>query len=228
MLSINTIVVPQGAEYQAVCRGLQKANLDNLDNLSNLEIIAIPIGVEFADLILLDNRDRLNDSSGVLIIGLCGSLSDCHSIGDSVLVTGCKDLENNFVHLNSQLTAEIQHQLAIETVAGLTSDRIITQAQEKLAKAQKYDAGIVEMEGYSYVNKLQQQGISVAMLRVVSDDSQDDIPDLNQAIDRFGNLKTLPMAIAMLRQPVAAARLIRGSLTGLKALEQITMELFSI
>jgi hypothetical protein len=64
-------------------------------------------------------------------------------------------------------------------------------------------------------------------LRIVSDDRCGDLPDLNQAIDSQGNLQTLPMAIALIKQPMAAIRLIKGSLTGLKALEQITVKLFS-
>ncbi|MEL6929442.1 MAG: phosphorylase [Cyanobacteria bacterium J06600_6] len=220
MLSINTIVVPQGAEYQAVCRGLRKAKVNDV------EVIAIPIGARFADRILLDHGDQLNSLSPVLIIGLCGALGS-YSIGDAVLVTDCKDREQNQVNLNQELTVQIQQKLAIETVTALTSDRLITQASTKMALAQKYQASIVEMEGYCYVNKLQQQEVSVAMLRVVSDDAHGDIPDLNQAIDESGNLQTLPMAIALLRQPFAAVRLIKGSLTGLKALEQITRKLFA-
>ena len=52
------------------------------------------------------------------------------------------------------------------------------------------------------------------------------IPNLNRAIDPDGNLRTLPMAIAFLQQPLAAIRLIRGSLTGLKTLQQVTFKLF--
>ncbi|MEY2859383.1 MAG: hypothetical protein RLZZ74_3696, partial [Cyanobacteriota bacterium] len=46
------------------------------------------------------------------------------------------------------------------------------------------------------------------------------------SIDSQGNLQTLPLAIALIKQPIAAIRLIRGSLTGLRALEAITAKLF--
>ncbi len=65
------------------------------------------------------------------------------------------------------------------------------------------------------------------MLRVVSDDLTGDIPNLDSAIDPNGNLQTWPMAIAFLQQPLAAIRLIKGSLRGLKTLQQITTQLFS-
>jgi hypothetical protein len=42
-----------------------------------------------------------------------------------------------------------------------------------------------------------------------------------------GKLDGMKMAIAFLGQPLAASRLIRGSLTGLKILEELTINLFS-
>lgn len=223
MLSINTIVVPQGAEYQAVCRGLAKANIDHI------KVIAIPIGVKHITQVLANYAQEINSSAKVLILGLCGSLADTHAVGDLVLVRSCEDLSHNLIDLDAELTAAIQQQLTIDQshlVAALTSDRIITQADAKGILAQQYSATIVEMEGYGYVKELQRQGVAVAMMRVVSDDLRGDLPDLNQAIDSQGNLQTLPLAIALIKQPIAAIRLIRGSLTGLRALEAITAKLF--
>jgi len=222
MLSINTIVVPQGAEYQAVCRGLALANVDRI------KVIAIPIGVKHITQVLANYAQEINNSAKVLILGLCGSLADTHSVGDLVLVRSCEDLNHNLIDLDAELTGAIQQQLAIaqsHLVAALTSDRIITQAKEKLILARQYSANIVEMEGYGYVKELQHQGVAVAMIRVVSDDLRGDLPDLNQAINSQGNLQTLPLAISLIKQPVAAIRLIRGSLTGLKTLEEITAKL---
>jgi nucleoside phosphorylase len=225
MLFINTIVVPQGAEYQAICRGLAKAKIDSI------QVIAIPLGVKQISQVLLNYSAQINSAANVLIMGLCGSLSNSHTVKDAVLVKSCQDLNHNLIDLDAELTTNIQRKLSkssIELVAALTSDRIITQAKEKLILAQQCSATIVEMEGYSYIKELKSQGISVAMLRVVSDDLRGDIPDLNQVIDNQGNLKSLPMAIALLKQPIAASRLIKGSLTGLKALEEITAQLFTV
>ena len=222
MLSINTIVVPQGAEYQAVGRGLTQAKM------KNVRVVPIPIGVKQIERVLSDHSEIIDNSSGILIMGLCGSLSNLCAIGDALLVESCEDVNHNLIKLDAQLTAEIGEKLAIRTVAALTSDRIVTLAQEKLNLARQYSADLVEMEGYSYVVRLQQQDKVVAMLRIVSDDLHGDLPNLDRAIDLQGNLKSLPMAIAFMKQPRAAVRLIRGSLTGLKALEQITAKLFSV
>ena len=214
--SIDTIVVPQGAEYQAVCRGLQWA--------VKIKVIAIPIGTRNVRQIT-DSR-QLDNSQRVLIMGLCGSLDRHYKVGDEVLVQSCQDFAGNRVDLDRELTAQIQAKLSVDLVAGLTSDRVICRTEEKLQLSQKYPASVVDMEGYGYVNQLQQRRISVAMLRVVSDDLGGNIPDLSKAIDRDGNLRMIPMAIAFMQQPVAAMRLIKGSSTGLKALRQIVTKLF--
>jgi nucleoside phosphorylase len=226
MLSINTIVVPQGAEYQAVCRGLAKAKVKH-----RIQVIAIPLGVEQMSQVLVDYGAIISNSTNVLIMGLCGSLSNAYAVGDSILIESCVDLDHHLIDLDAELTASIQRKLSkssmeIDLVAALTSDRIITQAKAKEILAQEYAASIVEMEGSSYVRALTNQGKSVAMVRVVSDDLRGNIPNLNQAINSQGNLQTLPLAIALIKQPIAAIRLIRGSLTGLKTLEEITAQLF--
>jgi hypothetical protein len=78
------------------------------------------------------------------------------------------------------------------------------------------------MEGSAILSALPQA--QIAMLRVVSDDCEHQLPDLSAAVG--SQLRTLPLITAMLRQPVGSLRLIRGSLRGLKALEQLTRRLF--
>jgi hypothetical protein len=65
----------------------------------------------------------------------------------------------------------------------------------------------------------------VGMIRVVSDDCFHDLPDLSAAFSPEGSLKPLPLAIGMARQPLAASRLIRGSLKGLSRLEKLSRQL---
>ena len=83
------------------------------------------------------------------------------------------------------------------------------------------------MEGFAALEVLKSAGVAVAMVRVISDDCYHDLPDIEGAITSEGNIEPLPLAIAFLRQPLAAVRLIRGSLQALKILEQVTTELTS-
>ena len=220
-LSIDTIVVPQGAEYQAVCRGLKQTNVQNVN------VISIPIGMDNMRQNLVQSLFQKKHPQQILLMGLCGSLSPLYSVGDIVLYQQCWDVNRSTVKTNPELTQMIQRKFSVDVVTGLTSDRPICHAAEKLQLSQTYPVSVVDMEGYAYIRELQHQGISVAMLRVVSDDLTGDIPDLNGAIDPQGNLQALPIAIAFLQQPLAAIGLIRGSLKGLKTLQQITTQLFS-
>ena len=220
MIPIDTIVVPQGSEHQAVCRGLKKAHA------KDIQIISIPIGTKNIKQTLASHSGKLRNVQNILILGLCGSLSKQYSVTDIILYKTCWDINRQSVNLESELTTAIRQKLSIDLINGLTSDRIIYQATEQLKLSQTYPVDVVDMEGYDYIKEFQQRNINVAMLRIVSDDIIGDIPDLSVAIDKNGNFKTLPMAIAFLQQPIAASRLIKGSLRGLKVLKEITYKLF--
>lgn len=227
---IQAILVPQGAEYQAVCRGIKQTPVPRP------AVFAIPMGSKpvIQHLKQLQQAGLLNPehTSQVLLIGLCGSLTPRYAVGDCLLCQNCvyqSDSKSPVLKVcDAQLTAQIQAALgevALETV--LTSDRLVYAAQEKYRLNQAYDAAVVDMEGFAVLETLAEMGLSVAMLRVVSDDCHHDIPDLTGAIDAEGRLKPLPMAIAFLQQPIAAMRLIRGSLKGLQTLQSMTTRLFT-
>lgn len=220
MQAIDLIVVPQGVEHQAVRRGLLQAKV------RDVRVIAIPIGDRHAKAVLANYSQQLARARGVLIMGLCGSLNASHTVGDGLVVKNCCNLNSDWLNLDDKLTTTIQHKLSVDVVDGLTSDRVITRSSEKLQLAKEHQADVVDMEGYGYIFQLQQHH-TVAMLRVVSDDLRDDIPQIDRAIDERGKLKTISLAIALCKEPVAAIRLIRGSLAGLKTLQKMTARLFA-
>jgi hypothetical protein len=220
MYLINTILVPQGAEYKAVCRGVRRFRG------YQPQVIAIPIGMqalgEFLDL----NCQYLNQR--VLLMGLCGSLNQRYGVGDIVLYGDCV-YQGNLQECNYTYIKDIQSQLEdqVYIVKGLTSDRLISLAAEKRSLHEKFAADVVDMEGFTALEFFQPRGVPVAMLRVVSDDSHHDIPDLALAIAPDGSLLPLPLATTLIRLPLAAIRLIRGSLQGLKVLENVTYRLLN-
>jgi hypothetical protein len=220
-LPINTILVPQGAEYQAVCRGLS-------DITSSIPtVVAIPVGMKPL-LKYLQQEEFLPPKSRVLIMGLCGSLSDRYTVADIVLYQNCiyqEQLQECDRTFTAQLHSCVPQKVSL--VKSLTSDRVIWSAVEKRHLGETFAADVVDMEGFTALEFFNPSGVAVAMLRVVSDDCQYNIPDLTSAINSDGSLNPFPLAMAMLRQPLAATRLIRGSLTALKVLEQLTNLLFS-
>jgi hypothetical protein len=224
-LPINTILVPQGAEYKAVCRGLSGITG------SIPTIVAIPVGMRPLLKYLQQSQGNgqfLPPKSRVLIMGICGSLSDRYTVGDIMLYQDCVYQEKRLEcdrSFTSQLHSAISENASL--VKSLTSDRVIWSAAEKRHFGETLGADVVDMEGFTALEFFNAAGVAVAMLRVVSDDCQHNIPDLTSAIASDGSLKPFPLAMRMLRQPLAATRLIRGSLTALKVLEQVTNRLFS-
>lgn len=218
-LPITTILVPQGAEYKAVCRGLSGVTG------SIPTVVAIPVGMK--PLLKYLQQGEFLAPSRVLIMGICGSLSDHYTVGDIVLYQDCvyqgKRLECDRT-FTAQLHSAISEKASL--VKSMTSDRVIWSAAEK-RRLGKMPADVVDMEGFTALEFFNATEVAVAMLRVVSDDCQHDIPDLTPAINSDGSLNPFPLAMGMLRQPLAATRLIRGSLTALKVLEQVTNRLFS-
>jgi len=84
---MHTILVPQGAEYQAVCRGLNQVRG------SKPTVVAIPMGVQPLRQYL---QQLVGDRpTNVLLMGLCGSLSPKYGVGDLVLYQSCPYRESS-------------------------------------------------------------------------------------------------------------------------------------
>ena len=221
MQLFQTILVCRGAEYQAVCRGLGRAS----GTLPS--VIAIPVGRNSFTYLHDKFEIKKEQPSSVLVMGLCGSLTPRYTMGDILLYQDCI-YQGSLLSCDHTLTAQIASRLHTEAslVTALTSDRLICHAGEKRHLAKISGADVVDMEGFGILEFFRQSGVAVAMLRVISDDCYHDVPDLTPALNSDGSLQPLPLAIAMLRQPIAATRLIRGAMLGLKILEQVTTSLF--
>ncbi len=220
-LLIDTILVAQGAEYQTVCRGVGR--------LPGLTVLPMPVGPVPLRRYLngLQQSGQFVAGQRVVVMGLCGGLMPQAAIADVVLYKECLNLETAAVlpcdtaftqHLHTKVTDAALVQAA-------TSDRLIWSAQEKHQLAQRYGAAVVDMEGFTALDVLHKAGVTIAMLRVVSDNAQHDLPNLTPAISADGALQPLPLAWGMIKQPIAATRLISGSLRGLKRLQAVTQRL---
>lgn len=226
---ICAIFVPQGAEFKAVQRGL------NRSPQSSIALYSIPMGPQAVQAYLQQwqhsELNSLGDSPCVLLMGLCGSLVPELGIGDRVLYRSCFDAQSidsvPQLDCDAILLKTLQERLGktVTTVTSLMCDRMVHRATEKQALALRYGAQVVDMEGYAFLSALQTMGVAVNMLRVVSDDSQHDLPDLSAAMTNTGTLKPMALAANMIREPWNALRLIQGSLKGLKQLEQIASDL---
>ncbi|MGJ3246467.1 MAG: phosphorylase [Elainellaceae cyanobacterium] len=223
------ILVPQGAEHRAVRRGLRRVGL------SSDWICPIPIGSSTlrSHLEHYHQHHACEAGESVIVAGVCGSLSPDLHIGDAVVCRSCMTLPEHasaeVIQCDRPLTDALVQALEpqVDLVNALTSDRLIWSASEKRALGQTHHADIVDMEGHAALALLHQWEMKVAILRVVSDDCFYDLPDLNPAIDARGDLQPLPLTKELITHPVAALRLIRGSLVGLNALERRISQVFT-
>lgn len=228
----DAILVAQGLEYKSVCKGLNRVAVPTPP------VFPIPMGSlalrKYLEQWLQAGHFSEHSKPRVLLMGLCGSLSPKYRIGEAVVYRSCvyavaeENKKATELFCKLELTKILQNKLQdrVFTGIGLTSDRLIYSASEKLQLGQAYNADVVDMEGYAALQVLSELGIAVAMLRVISDDVRHNIPNLTNAF-HDGSLQALPLAMGLLKQPIAATRLVSGSLRGLRVLQDITTFLFS-
>ena len=216
----EVIFVPQGSEYQAVMRGLRQAGV-------HCPVYALPIGIKPTQKFVKAWLESKTNSAprSLLLTGLCGSLKPQYKVGDVVLCDRANQTPCD-PDLTTKLSDRLQS-LSVARVNGYTSDRFLATVTAKQQYSQQYNADVVDMEGIAVLELLQQAGIKVAMLRVVSDDATHDLPDLGATINSQGQIQPISLALTFLRQPLGAARLIQGALRGLKVLQEVTLCLYS-
>jgi nucleoside phosphorylase len=222
------VLVPQGAEYQAILAAIKKIAHSPV-------ILPIPVGKPAVTKYLHDWRQNNPDfsASGVILVGLGGSLSVEFGLGQTVLLESCLNYQNNQADQEKKsdrsLTDWIQQKLGknIRRVQGLTSDRVITDATEKQELGKRLNRQVVEMEGWAVLDFFSELGIPATIIRVISDDVEQSLPDLSKIYDAQGQLNAIALSFALGKKPIAGYRLIVGSLKSLKILNQITRKLFS-
>ncbi|MCS6815601.1 MAG: hypothetical protein NZ772_18770, partial [Cyanobacteria bacterium] len=231
---------PQGAEYQAVRRGCRCGDV-NAQNAQTVAVVSIPVGSRalYDRLVTLSQTDVLQKANGVIVMGLCGSLAADYRLGDVVVYRAClspspiTDSGNHLPTLQGYtvkfceltLTQKLMDAfgadplLRARLVTAFTSDRLLWAAAEKRQLGQTLAADVVDMEGAIVVSVLAAIGVPVAMVRVVSDGVEQDLPNITSALGRDGAIHPLPLALAMLQQPIASLHLIHSSLAALHKLQ---------
>jgi hypothetical protein len=220
---ITHILVPQGAEHQAVCQGLATY-------AHPPKVQAIPLGLNtwVPDFLEAHFLCQVSPRSGVLLMGLAGGLDPMLAIGAGLLYEGCYDLANHWQSCDDRLRKWLAQRLQenATVVKGLTCDRIIYQAQEKIELYQRTGLSAVDMEGYSVLNTLNAAQVPTAIVRVISDTHRQNLPNIAPAIAVDGRLNPWTLSWQFAQNPIAALHLIRSSLLGLEKLRSLTQQIF--
>jgi hypothetical protein len=212
----DAVFAPQGAEFWAIQRGLGSG------------VIAIPAGADAVRDFLTQWRLGLTvPPRRVLVLGLAGSLSQDLQVGDAVLAETCRRWDSTQVWFtdpedNARLEKELEN---VKRAASLTVPRPLWREADKRRYAKQYSAQTAEMENSAFLAFFAPSHTPVTILRVISDGLAGDLPNLEGIYNAQGQLKPERLFLAFTRNPPAALRLIRGSLTALGVLEGLARRL---
>lgn len=211
------VLVCAGAEYEALKNGLKLTSFSP-------EIVTLPIGFNPVHQLLKPQKLTKNKA---LLIGLGGSLSSQYKVGDVVVYENCSylDSQNNLQtkFCNRELSSNLAEKLNLPLVKGLTSDILVNSSDLKLSLHQKTGCEIVDMESFAVMSYFSE----LVVIRVISDNYNDELPNLNSAINSQGKLDNVKIAIAFIKQPLPAIKFINNSLMSLKKLEQISSKIIN-
>ncbi len=162
-------------------------------------------------------NDGNRKPDAILVIGLCGGLTANLPQNTVVTYTECLSSQGAWprCRCSPALTERIStlvrsHSIPCTPVVGITSPRIATTKEMRLELARS-GAQAVDMESYEIIAAAHDAGVPVAVLRVVADHLEMQLPDLNRALNEAGSLdqrKALRVAIG---SPILTARLISAN-----------------
>jgi nucleoside phosphorylase len=189
----------------------------------------------------LANHLKHNSYDALIVTGLAGALDPQLKTGDAVVFDICYRAHTNAAELNSREKRPAREKNAsiicdtgiskyvIETLrasglscfpgAGVTVDRIITRAKDKVTIGARYRAVAVDMETYCILKVCEKFGLSTAALRIISDDADSDLPDFNRAVGSHGRMVNWRMALVMVMNPIDSMRFLLNLRTVTKALK---------
>lgn len=172
------------------------------------------------------HADRLLNADGArgvtekpdasLVIGFCGGLTEAMYGGRVVAYTECLSAEKEpplpcSPGLTSSVIESLQKGgITCDRVVGVTSPRIACNRSEKLPLA-RAGASVVDMETYQVLSAAQRASVPAAVLRVVVDPLDTNIPNFNSALDVNGGLAAGKAFWIALRSPFETGRLLAAS-----------------
>lgn len=149
----------------------------------------------------------------ILAIGLCGGLTEAMQEERIVAYTDCLSAGNQPpLRCSPAFTNAIVENLqtngiTCDRVTGITSPRIASSRNEKVQLA-KSGASVVDMETYEILAAASRAEVPTAVLRVVSDSLDANMPDFNLALDARGGLNGRKALGIALGSPLKTLRLI--------------------
>ncbi|MGH9840449.1 MAG: hypothetical protein ACREEM_16855 [Blastocatellia bacterium] len=174
-----------------------------------------------------ESQLTINAHDALIVAGLAGGLDSKLRVGDAVVYDRCLDAGKDAKKIEptrDEIASIVSDDplsefvigalrasgVATSRAAGITVDRIVTQAKEKLALGVRFGVSAVDMETFEIWDAARQAGVPVAALRIISDDAAGDIPDFNRAYAADGRMIATQMAAVMAARPGVTARFLNN------------------
>ncbi len=162
---------------------------------------------------------RSGHFASLLICGYCGALSDV-PVGSVVLpntvVAGYDGVVYQSLTPDNGMLSALDKTLNQEIIRGavlVSGSRVLLNREEKLAAARKYSLehpAVVDMESAACARAAMELNVPWAVLRVVTDSVDDEMPlDFNALNDRNGQPHLLKIVLACLMKPSSISGLIQ-------------------
>ncbi|MFN8006759.1 MAG: hypothetical protein U0V70_07015 [Terriglobia bacterium] len=170
------------------------------------------------------NPSALRRPDAVLVVGMCGSLTGSIGEGEVIVYSKCLSSQSTSdqLHPTTKLVERVYSLLKTKAISsrsvmGISTPRIATTKSEKLALA-KSGAEVVDMESYEILAVALQAQLPVAVVRVVSDSLDRQIPDFNLALEENGEISSLKLLKVALVSPILTAKAYLASRQALQKL----------
>lgn len=149
----------------------------------------------------------------ILVIGLCGGLTEAMREERIVAYTDCLSAGNlpplrcSAAMIDAMVENLQTHSINCDRVTGITSPRIASDRSEKMTLAAS-GATVVDMESYEILSAAARAEVPAAVLRVVSDSLDANMPNFNPALDANGGLNGRKALGIALGSPLKTLRLV--------------------
>ena len=243
------IVTAADIEFNAVAAVLGQYSQSKIGQLKvchgrwkNREITLLKSGVGAAGFAAqLTGHLATTSYDVLLIVGLAGGLDPQLKSGDTVIYDLCfsacfpsvtaktKEQYNSEQNASIKCDVTLSQRLfeklraaALPCVrgAGLTIERVVVEAENKLALRVEYGAAAVDMETYDVVDACIHAEVPTAALRVVLDEARDDLPDFNRALSADGSMNVWRLLPLLLAHPIITARFCLNLRRAMQALKR--------
>ena len=179
------VMVASDAEFRIARRSLTSAN-----------IIKTGIGApRFLS-------SQIPDCTQVLITGFAGALNSALRAGEAITYTRCINEEG--------ISIDCAPARNFPAGIGMTASKVIVSAAEKKRLRDRYQADAVDMESFEILKACAERELKVSVLRVISDEAQEDLPDFNLAIKDDGTIDSRELPRVLLARPLLAIKFARS------------------